>query len=210
MLPAPRGRRANEVKAAFVRLGNTGPMSPSDSIEAVPCSGAGPSRIIRQYPIALSKVARSNDESCFCGEAIEEEATAESEEQSGSALLRVTSEEPLPPRPPPGVPMVRPSVPAPCLSDEVQVLPESLAQAATIANNPDGSTVFTVSLELDDLGPLRCQIAFHHGEVEATFLAADVNLRRLLEAEAPRLRNALEARGLKASAVRVELSAPDS
>jgi len=102
---------------------------------------------------------------------------------------------------------VRPSVAAPAPSNQSLTLPEGAQGDVFIAANPDGSTVFEVALDVANLGPLRCAVSLHQGTVEATFFATDVNLRRLLEAEAPHLRDALSARGLSVSAVRVELSA---
>jgi flagellar hook-length control protein FliK len=104
----------------------------------------------------------------------------------------------LPLRPPVGAPTVRPSArrrqqPAEEISQE---LLESTADSLLMVNEPDGGKAFEISIRDDVFDELACRIAIKDGQLIATFRVQDPNLRRLLEAEAPRLRARLEERGL--------------
>lgn len=112
-----------------------------------------------------------------------------------------------PMRPPPFAPTIRP----PVLRREVaeQASSDALAGAADTAllvSEPDGSTAFEIAINDDLFRDLSCRVSVADGVVVATFRVVDVNLKRLLEAEAPRLRAQLEARGLKVAEVRVEVA----
>lgn len=100
-------------------------------------------------------------------------------------------------RPPPGVPIIRPPArrryqPPPALDE----LLETTADSLLVVTNPDGSTAFDISIRDDVFDELACRIAIRDRRVTATFRVADANLRRLLEAEAGRLRARLSDRGL--------------
>ncbi|MBN1960354.1 MAG: hypothetical protein JW841_05370 [Deltaproteobacteria bacterium] len=101
-------------------------------------------------------------------------------------------------RPPPGAPTIRPSVHRqhqvpPDLDDLLQNTANSLLLVA----EPDGATAFDISIRDDVFDELACRIAIRDHTVTATFRVADTNLRRLLEAEAGRLRAQLSDRGFK-------------
>jgi len=205
VLPAPGGRRAEQASAAFARFGSgaTGPQAEPTASSSSPAPRSG--RVLRQYPVALSKLAAEDRSGAiFAGADVADFAAA----PAAAETVEIVAEPGLAERPPPGVPVVRPSVRAAEAAGELPALPEDAAGAAMFIAQPDGSSAFEVSLEVETLGPLRCQIVVAEDGVHATFFAGDVNLRRLLEAEAPRLRNALEARGLAVQAVRVAIEEP--
>ncbi len=109
-------------------------------------------------------------------------------------------------RPPPGAPVIRPSVPAPRGAQAVDAAAlETLADSGFLSANPDGTASFEIAFNDDVFSELACRISIKDGAVIATFLVGDVNTRRLLEAEAGRLRARLEQRGLRVSEVRVEM-----
>jgi hypothetical protein len=82
---------------------------------------------------------------------------------------------------------------------------EQAADSALLASHPDGSVSFDIVFNDEVFRDLACSVRVKDGRVVATFRARDKNLKRLLEAEAPRLRDQLEAKGLRVEEVRVEI-----
>ena len=108
-------------------------------------------------------------------------------------------------RPPPFAPMVRPSAPAPKGAELVdQDTLTAMVDTSMLVAQPDGTAAFEIAFDDEVFQNLACTIAVGPGGVIATFRAPDVNTRRLLEAEAGRLRVRLSERGLKVAEVRVE------
>ena len=70
--------------------------------------------------------------------------------------------------------------------------------------NPDGTAAFEIAFDDEVFQNLACSITVGPAGIIATFRAPDVNTRRLLEAEAGKLRVRLSERGLKVAEVRVE------
>ncbi len=77
------------------------------------------------------------------------------------------------------------------------------AQMALLRTSPDGSLSFDIAFGETAFGDLACTITLQAGHTQATFRVTDPNARRLLEAEAGRLRVGLQARGLKVDSVTV-------
>jgi flagellar hook-length control protein FliK len=150
------------------------------------------SKAERVYPAALSKVSGADEVAdVLAGQAVDEG--------------RVSPEDSLEARPPPFVPVVRSSVKP--LDDDHDLPAALIAEgAASVTANPDGTAVFDIELDDAVLGPLRCQIQWQNGSVEALFLVQDRRLMRLLDGEMSRLRRGLEKRGINVQAVRVELA----
>lgn len=110
-----------------------------------------------------------------------------------------------PDRPPPFAPMVRPSPPPRKGPESVdQATLESMVDTSMLVANPDGSAAFEIAFDDDVFQNLACSISVTPQGVVATFKAPDVNTRRLLEAEAGKLRVRLSERGLRVAEVRVE------
>lgn len=110
-------------------------------------------------------------------------------------------------RPPPFAPTIRPSPPprrGRAAIDEGALA--SLADAGMLISEPDGSASFEIAFNDEVFSELACRISFKDGGVTATFRAPDANTRRLLEAEAGRLRVQLEERGIKVRDIAVELA----
>ncbi len=108
-------------------------------------------------------------------------------------------------RPPPFAPMVRPSPPPRRGPDAVdQASLESMVDTSMLVANPDGSAAFEIAFDDEVFQNLACTISVTPQGVVATFKAPDVNTRRLLEAEAGKLRVRLSERGLRVAEVRVE------
>ncbi|MEZ0312092.1 MAG: hypothetical protein ACAI38_09965 [Myxococcota bacterium] len=111
----------------------------------------------------------------------------------------------LPHRPPPFAPMVRPSPPprrGPESVDEASLA--SMVDTTMLIANPDGTAAFEIAFDDEVFQNLACSITVGPAGIIATFRAPDVNTRRLLEAEAGKLRVRLSERGLKVAEVRVE------
>ena len=111
-----------------------------------------------------------------------------------------------PERPPAYAATIRPPIRKPestPIEDKDKLLAH--AQKARIIAEPSGATAFEVSINDEVFQDLTCRIMFHEGQIIAVFKASDKNACRLLEAEAGRLRNRLEAKGMKVAEVRVEL-----
>ena len=211
VLPPPSGpgaARARRVFEGYVKrlrdgesleeLTQAGPMldpgpGPSPDVSRVDLlpSAAAAAASGRHYDLALSKVdsptpGTGETEACFV------ESTPEPED--------------LPERPPPGVPTVRPAVIRKSRPETVpQDLLEGTADSALLVADPEGGTSFEIAFNEDVFPNLACRITVIGGKVIATFRVADQNLRRLLEAEAGRLRASLEERGLKVAEVKVEV-----
>jgi hypothetical protein len=140
---------------------------------------------IRRYDVALAITAGSS--------AVEATIAAPS---IGSTMAEAVAAVELD-RPPPGVPTIRPPArrryqPPPVLDELLETTDDSLL----VVTNPDGSTAFDISIRDDVFDELACRITLRDRHVTATFRVADANLRRLLEAEAGRLRARLSDRGL--------------
>lgn len=124
-------------------------------------------------------------------------------EPTADALGDASVEASLPVRPPPGVPVVRPSAPVPSPSAVSELDLSQRTDAGMFIQQPDGATAFEVELEDATLGLLTCRVTVRDGRIAAAFVSPDVNTRRLLEAEAGRLRVRLEERGLRVDEVTV-------
>lgn len=108
-------------------------------------------------------------------------------------------------RPPPFAPMVRPSPPkrtGPAQVDEASL--SAMVDTSMLVASPDGSASFEIAFDHEVFNNLACSITVTPAGVVATFKVEDANTRRLLEAEAGRLRVQLADRGLKVADVRVE------
>jgi hypothetical protein len=79
-----------------------------------------------------------------------------------------------------------------------------LVDTSMLVANPDGTAAFEIVFDDEVFQNLACSISVGPQGVVATFRVADANTRRLLEAEAGRLRVRLSERGLKVAEVRVE------
>ncbi len=120
-------------------------------------------------------------------------------DEQGDGPTRITS------RPPPFAPMVRPSAPAPKGPETIdQDTMTAMVDTTMLVSQPDGSAAFEIAFDDEVFQNLACTIAVGPSGVIATFRAPDINTRRLLEAEAGRLRVRLSERGLKVAEVRVE------
>jgi flagellar hook-length control protein FliK len=86
-----------------------------------------------------------------------------------------------------------------------QDLLESAADSAMLRTEPDGTTSFDIAFSDELLSDVACRVTVAGGRVVAIFRVKDDNTRRLLEAEAGRLRVRLEERGLRVEEVRVEV-----
>ena len=114
--------------------------------------------------------------------------------------------EPPLPRPPHGVPMVRPAIRRTPAAAERRD-PDTLASAARYAHlqHVEDGTMMEIGIDENLFAGLACQICVDGDQVRATFkVSDDPNLRRLLEAEKGRLRSALEARGMRRVEVVIE------
>jgi hypothetical protein len=217
VLPPPLGPGADRARRVFEgyvkrmregasleELAAAGPVDPGPppapaSVEPAfgppPASTGG-----RQYTLALSKVVGGD------------EAEPAAVDSAAAAVAPMPlAEQVIPPRarpdrPPPGAPTVRPAVQRKSDPGAVsQDLLEGTADTAMLVANPDGTTSFDIAFNDDVFPNLACRITIADGKVVATFRVEDQNLRRLLEAEAGRLRASLEDRGLKVAEVRVEV-----
>jgi len=83
-----------------------------------------------------------------------------------------------------------------------------VARRAFAGTTAEGYALFEIVIADEVFPELRCSIAQTPDGVLATFFAADVNTRRLLEAEAPRLRLRLEERGLKVAEISIATPGP--
>jgi hypothetical protein len=111
---------------------------------------------------------------------------------------------PLLPRPPVGMPALRAPVRrAVVLQPDAEALLSQTAETALLRTEDDGAMSFDVAFVDDVFVDLACTVSVHRGCATATFRVRDDNARRLLQAEAGRLRAGLEARGLKVKEVRV-------
>jgi hypothetical protein len=108
-------------------------------------------------------------------------------------------------RPPPFAPMVRPSPPARKGVEQIdQDTMSAMVDTSMLVTNPDGSAAFEIAFDDEVFQNLACTIAVGPAGIVATFKAPDANTRRLLEAEAGRLRVRLSDKGLRVAEVRVE------
>ncbi len=123
-------------------------------------------------------------------------------EPLSSELTDPGADEPLP-RPPPGAPAIRAGARRPAVEALPQDILESTAESALLVADPDGSTSFEVAIRDEVFADLACRITLRDDGLVATFRVGDDNLRRLLEAEAGRLRARLEERGLRVRAIEV-------
>lgn len=115
-----------------------------------------------------------------------------------------------PVRPPPGAPTVRKS--AKRLKRTTKLDTELLASAtnsAMLQTSSDGTVSMEMAFRDDVLADVACTIHFQEGKVAAVFRVADVNMRRLFESEAGRLRVALEKSGLRVDTISVLIDSPD-
>ena len=111
---------------------------------------------------------------------------------------------PAPTRPPAGAVTVRAPLKTGQKPAEVdQEAWQQTADTALLRTQPDGGMAFDVVIRDDVFADLSCTIAVHEGHATATFWVSDANTRRLLEAEAGRLRSALEGRGLRVERIEV-------
>lgn len=104
------------------------------------------------------------------------------------------------------MPTVRPSVPAPkeTKRQDSDTL-SGVADSAFFSTQASGDASFELMISDELFTDLRCTITVGTGGVCATFhVGQDVNLKRLLEGEAGRLRDALSARGLRSVSVVIE------
>jgi hypothetical protein len=121
------------------------------------------------------------------------------------ARLDALASEPLQ-RPPPFAPMVRPSPPKRTGAERVdQATLSGIVDTSMLVASPDGSASFEIAFDDEVFQNLACSITVTPAGVIATFKVEDANTRRLLEAEAGRLRNQLADRGLRVADVRVEM-----
>lgn len=101
-------------------------------------------------------------------------------------------------------PTIRPGVPVSPVLPPEEVPLHRTAKKVFLGENEDGAQGVSVLIRDDLFENLRCTIDVESdGRVKATFFVKDTNLRRLLEAESGRLRDSLEARGLKVREVAV-------
>ena len=194
------------------------PQSESATQTTAPSYGALPRRA-QHYPRTLAAIYGDAGEAAQgASEAWQDEATVAGAPEiwSGEATYygAVDGESaspdaydeapPLLERPPPGAPSVRPSAagPSPARAIDQGAL-EQTAESLLLSANPDGSTSFDIAVRDEVFADLRCRITIDRGKVRAEFHVHDVNTRRLLEAEAGRLRAQLENRGLRVEEVRV-------
>jgi hypothetical protein len=217
ILPPPSGAAAERAEGAFkkyverLRSGGENPEAPTPATAAAKLPD--PDRFTggRRYDLALSKVdlpplaqptatTPSNDSSVadpgVNGPGEAGDSPSDDPQPAGS----------LPPRPPPGSPFVRPPVSRPAGPEAVsQDLLESAADSAMLRTEPDGTTSFDIAFSDELLSDVACRVTVAGGRVVAIFRVKDDNTRRLLEAEAGRLRVRLEERGLRVEEVRVEV-----
>ena len=204
-LPRPAGPEADRARRLFERwLAGRGkkavaPAADTNAREAV----ASEERKRRSYPLAWAKVLEAEEQAGTPPPAIDEsgadEVTAVFEAEG--AVLEDEATRPM--HPPPGSPTVRPPVrrAAPSRVDEARLA--ELASAAMLRAEPDGTASFDLGFDLEGLGEVTCRIHTGAEGVEAHFFAQDAHVHRLLDAELPRLRAALETHGLRVAAVTV-------
>ena len=234
MLPPPGGVAADRATRVFARymdeLRTTAVPDISECSSAVAdiseCSSpaqtknpelprSGPFGGGRRYDLALEKVGLLSNEketraagpvTTAVAVSLAQEAETTRAADLSSAPVSLTSKGAAV-RPPPGAPVVRPSVAAPSAVDVVpQELLQTTADSALLTNNPDGTVEFDIAFSDELFDEMACKVSIaKDGRVVATFRVHDVNLRRLLEAESGRLRVGLEARGLKVAEIRVEI-----
>lgn len=112
-----------------------------------------------------------------------------------------------PARPPAHAPQIRASVRRPPPSPARELPPAPWVEESTsslLRILEDGAQAFDLAFTDPTLGPITCTITVRAGLATATFYAADADTRRLLDAEAGRLRVMLEARGLRVAAVTIQ------
>jgi len=108
-------------------------------------------------------------------------------------------------------PTIRPGLPVTPVLPPEEVPLNRTAKQVFLGENEEGGQGVSVLIRDDLFENLRCAIDVESdGRVKATFFVKDINLRRLLEAEAGRLRDSLEARGLKVREVAVVVENQDS
>jgi hypothetical protein len=217
MLPPPSGIAAERAEGAFkdyldrLRAGGGAPEPPSPAVAAASLPKPNSFTGGRRYDLALSKVETPplakptatvpSGNSLGAGPGVK---VTEDSGDSPSGDPRPSGS--LPPRPPPGTPFVRPAVSRPAGPETLsQDLLESAADSAMLRTDPDGTTSFEIAFSDELFSDLACRVTVAGGRVVAIFRAQDDNTRRLLEAEAGRLRVRFEERGLRVEEVRVEV-----
>lgn len=221
VLPPPTGAGAARAKRVFE--GYLARLRDGQSLEALaeaPPAGAdepatagswlSPAAITagRRYDLALSKLGVEAPSVATAEVTVSAARGVEGMPAPATAADEETvADDALPRRPPPGAPAIRPSPPRPQgVAAVPQDLLETAAESALLINEGDASTSFEIAFSDELFADLVCRITVTKGAVVATFIAPDQNLRRLLEAEAPRLAAGLEARGLKVAEIKVELT----
>ena len=228
-LPQPTGHSAQRAAALFKRLvatqrGDEPAARPADPNEVAHHQAPAPLPTAdsfgggRRYDLALQRVAELAEVAPV--DVSSTEATASSQGWENAADEATVVATPLdvspavdpaslPTRPPAGAATVRPPVqrkeapPSPVSPDALQ----RAARSAQLVEGADGAMAFDLTFNDEVFQDLACRITVGaDGKVDAVFRAGDTNLRRLIEAEAGRLRVALEERGLRVEDVRVELA----
>lgn len=229
MLPAPAGepaRRAREMFSAYLAearahkaRSDAAPEARTRDAEPDRRRSATPPVAARSYELALSILLGTERDgpgataSTHASDASRPDASLDGEPSipwvdpedlavhpSGAADLDGAAN----PRPPPGAATVRPSAPVPSVPPELdRGMLEGMAESAMLWSGVDGTTSFDIAFNDDVFDSLGCSIVIEDNEVIAVFRAEDRNTRRLLEAEAGRLRAQLEERGLRVREVRI-------
>ena len=81
-------------------------------------------------------------------------------------------------------------------------------QSAFLRQEDAGGMAFDITLDDAVLGAMTLTIAVHEGRATARLEVADVNARRLVDAEQGRLHAALQQRGFKVDAIEVRVRPP--
>jgi flagellar hook-length control protein FliK len=205
VLPPPAGRPAQlaatmfakhmrERQAASTRAANKREETPSES---GPGASARASAAGRHYDLALAIAGapEAAGETSPCVEALP------AAEPTLEPAPVTAADEATPARPPPGAPTIRPSARQRQPEAAAAAIPADLGGSMQVTSEADGATTFDLTLPDDLFENLHCQLTLRDHRLVATFRVADVNLRRLLEAEAGRLRARLEERGLKVAEI---------
>jgi len=205
VLPKPAGVAAKRGRALFEEMLSAA-RKKAELVNAPPPAHV-PVRSDRRYDIAWSLVAALDEETHVDSIAIPEILPEDEVTQTFSAETLEDSEATeLLERPPVGAAAIRASPPAPPPAAAIdQDLLEQAATGALLIAEDTGDAKFELTFR-DELfaDEVACTITMRDGAVLAEFHAADAHTRRLLEAEAGRLRAKLQDRGLRVEEVLVK------
>ena len=220
MLPAPApgaaARAARVLQSLYEKKSGRSTLNPAASPGRKGRLSPAHTFAVRRYPISVAlieeRLAQIYGADIGAADDVRDPKVAADDVRDPKVVDSQTDADALLPKhPPPGAPMVRSAVgPSGAFvqGGAAQERLVALADSAVLVSTPSGAVTFDISFRHEVLGPLACRITLKEGVIRAVFYAADVNTRRLLEAESGRLCRAIEDRGLVVSKVEVVVGEP--